>query len=48
MKSAGRLLEFALTKERAALVKTGAMDPMKLLPVTHHESPCGSERAKRC
>ena len=34
MKSAGRLLEFALTEEGAALVKTGAMDPMKLLPLS--------------
>jgi hypothetical protein len=33
VKSAGRLLEFALTKEGAALVKAGAMDPMKLLPL---------------
>jgi hypothetical protein len=33
VKSAGRLLEFALTKEGAALVRAGAMDPMKLLPL---------------
>jgi hypothetical protein len=33
VKSAGRLLEFALTKEGAALVKAGAMDPMQLLPL---------------
>jgi hypothetical protein len=34
VKSAGRLLEFALTEEGAALVKTDAMDPMKLLPLS--------------
>jgi hypothetical protein len=33
VKSAGRLLDFALTKEGAALIKAGAMDPMELLPV---------------
>lgn len=33
VKSASRLLDFALTKEGAALVKAGAMDPMKLLPL---------------
>jgi hypothetical protein len=34
VKSAGRLLEFALTEDGAALVKTGAMDPTKLLPLS--------------
>jgi hypothetical protein len=33
VKSAGRLLAFALTKEGAALVSAGAMDPMNLLPL---------------
>jgi len=34
MKSAGRLLAFAITKEGAALVNAGAMDPMNLLPLS--------------
>jgi hypothetical protein len=33
VKSVGRVLEFALTREGAALVKGGAMDPFTLLPL---------------
>jgi hypothetical protein len=33
VKGAGRLLELALTREGVALVKSGAMDPFKLLPL---------------
>jgi hypothetical protein len=38
VKSLGRLLELALTKEGATLVKAGAMDPFRLVPVNLMEA----------
>ena len=51
IKSSGRLLEFSLTTDGAALVKAGAMDPFKLLPLvlmeTHAEASVRNLMDKR-
>ena len=48
IKSSGRLLEFSLTTDGAALVKAGAMESVHVASFRSHGNAHGRERAKRC